>query len=83
MTGKRGFFFKRGLLFALVFGFACSMGDKNKTNTTNEPGFANLAEGEGSFRALFMMIIINTRSKIFHFLGIPPLGVCGVKPTIR
>lgn len=74
MTGKRGFFLKRGLLFALVFGFACSMGDKNKTNTTNEPGFAHLAEGEGSFRALVYDDNNQYTLKDFSFFGHTTVG---------
>ncbi|MBM3886895.1 hypothetical protein FJ364_03095 [Candidatus Dependentiae bacterium] len=43
---------KRWVLFLLVMSFTCNMGDKNKSTSTNDPGFARLAEGEGSFRAI-------------------------------
>jgi hypothetical protein len=74
MIAKRINFLKRGLLFVLVFGFACSMGDKNKTNTANEPGFANLAEGEGSFRALVYDESNQYTLKDFSFFGHTTVG---------
>ena len=45
-------FFMKLLFFVGVFSFTCNMGDKEQTSITNEPGFARLADGEGSFRAI-------------------------------
>lgn len=74
MNCTQGSFFKRVIFLCVVWGFSCNMADKEKINTTNEPGFARLAEGQGSFRAIVYDESNNYTLRDFSFFGNTTVG---------
>lgn len=60
--------------FVLVATLTCNMGDKEKSTLASEPGFASLAEGEGSFRAVIYDERNQYMLKDFSFFGHTSVG---------
>ncbi len=74
MVGIQKLLLARLVLFIVVFGMTCSMGEKDKPGFANEPGFARLAEGEGSFRAIVYDERNQYALKEFSFFGHTSVG---------
>lgn len=74
MVGIQKLFWVRIVFFVVVFGMTCNMGDKDKSVSVNEPGFARLAEGEGSFRAIVYDDSNQYPLKEFSFFGHTTVG---------
>jgi hypothetical protein len=74
MVGTQGSLLRRLMFFAVVWGVSCNMADKDKVGTSNEPGFARLAEGQGSFRAIVYDESNHYTLKDFSFFGSTAVG---------
>lgn len=74
MADIRKNFLLRLVFFGVVFSITCNMGDKDKSVSPNEPGFARLAEGEGSLRALVHDESTQCVLKDFSFFGHTTVG---------
>lgn len=71
---KKAFLAKLAFL-VVVFGVTCNMGDKDPKNVGgNEPGFARLSEGEGSFRAIVYDESNQYTMREFSFFGHTTVG---------
>lgn len=74
MVAKRRNFVARMFFLITVLVMTINMGDKDKGASAHEPGFAKLAEGEGSFRAIVYDESNQYTIKNFSFFGHVTVG---------